>query len=103
MLNLPRGKYIPCDVARGDSDGGGSISFTRSVYGVSYDRELLAVPGCSVHDGLQDMDLILDQERRSSWQAATEIALGDLQVHGCLLYTSPSPRDATLSRMPSSA
>ena len=25
------------------------------------------------------------------------------QVVGCLLYTSPSPRDATLSRMPSSA
>ena len=24
-------------------------------------------------------------------------------VGGCLLYTSPSPRDATLSRMPSSA
>jgi len=23
--------------------------------------------------------------------------------NGCLLYTSPSPRDATLSRMPSSA
>ena len=25
------------------------------------------------------------------------------QRKGCLLYTSPSPRDATLSRMPSSA
>ena len=25
------------------------------------------------------------------------------QIHPCLLYTSPSPRDATLSRMPSSA
>ena len=25
------------------------------------------------------------------------------QIRGCLLYTSPSPRDATLSRMPSSA
>ena len=25
------------------------------------------------------------------------------QVSNCLLYTSPSPRDATLSRMPSSA
>ena len=25
------------------------------------------------------------------------------QSHICLLYTSPSPRDATLSRMPSSA
>ena len=24
-------------------------------------------------------------------------------TRGCLLYTSPSPRDATLSRMPSSA
>ena len=24
-------------------------------------------------------------------------------VHSCLLYTSPRPRDATLSRMPSSA
>ena len=32
---------------------------------------------------------------------------GDLNltgiIKGCLLYTSPSPRDATLSRMPSSA
>ena len=27
----------------------------------------------------------------------------DTRVHVCLLYTSPSPRDATLSRMPSSA
>ena len=27
----------------------------------------------------------------------------DLQKKICLLYTSPSPRDATLSRMPSSA
>ena len=31
---------------------------------------------------------------------------GQMQLHNvhiCLLYTSPSPRDATLSRMPSSA
>ena len=31
-----------------------------------------------------------------------EVMAGDL-VNNCLLYTSPSPRDATLSRMPSSA
>ena len=32
------------------------------------------------------------------------ITVVDFDVHhGCLLYTSPSPRDATLSRMPSSA
>ena len=28
---------------------------------------------------------------------------GPTQIYNCLLYTSPSPRDATLSRMPSSA
>ena len=28
---------------------------------------------------------------------------GSVHFCGCLLYTSPSPRDATLSRMPSSA
>ena len=27
----------------------------------------------------------------------------ELDQYSCLLYTSPSPRDATLSRMPSSA
>ena len=27
----------------------------------------------------------------------------DVKIQACLLYTSPSPRDATLSRMPSSA
>ena len=33
-----------------------------------------------------------------------ENILNDLEDHQlCLLYTSPSPRDATLSRMPSSA
>ena len=26
-----------------------------------------------------------------------------LKVHNCLLYTSPSPRDSVVSRMPSSA
>jgi len=26
-----------------------------------------------------------------------------IEAYSCLLYTSPSPRDATLSRMPSSA
>ena len=27
----------------------------------------------------------------------------DIQLYDCLLYTSPSPRDGLLSRMPSSA
>jgi len=31
------------------------------------------------------------------------VRLGDVKYRGCLLYTSPSPRDRTRSRMPSSA
>ena len=40
---------------------------------------------------------------RSHVKCATVV--GDVigKYHPCLLYTSPSPRDATLSRMPSSA
>ena len=36
-------------------------------------------------------------------EKCTWMALESIQALGCLLYTSPSPRDATLSRMPSSA
>ena len=37
-------------------------------------------------------------------EKANELAQANLkQYEDCLLYTSPSPRDATLSRMPSSA
>ena len=77
MLNLPRGKYVPVDVA-----AGGKIGFARGAFAVSYDRDLLPVPGCGVYDGLPDMDLILAAERRKGWQASTEIALGDLHVDG---------------------
>ena len=34
---------------------------------------------------------------------ADEAKTNSTQLEACLLYTSPSPRDATLSRMPSSA
>lgn len=77
LLNLPRGKYVPVDVA-----AAGSIGFARASYAVSFDRDLLPVPGCGVHEGLPDMQLVLDQQRRTSWQAATEIALGDIHVDG---------------------
>ena len=33
----------------------------------------------------------------------TDTRWDDVVLYACLLYTSPSPRDATLSRMPSSA
>lgn len=77
LLNLPRGKYVPADVARS-----GSVNFARASFAVSFDRELLPIPGCGVHDGLPDMELVLDEERRSAWQPNTELALGDIKVDG---------------------
>ena len=42
-----------------------------------------------------------------TWNKIITENFGDVTISGnltvCLLYTSPSPRDATLSRMPSSA
>ena len=38
-----------------------------------------------------------------SVQKGETFVVTGLSGSGCLLYTSPSPRDATLSRMPSSA
>lgn len=73
LLNLPRGKYVPASV-------GGEVGFARSVFAVSYDRELLKVPGAGFYDGLPDMELVLDADRRQSWQTNTDIALGDLHV-----------------------
>ena len=42
-------------------------------------------------------------EKLCEGDAHSEIHLHLACIKGCLLYTSPSPRDATLSRMPSSA
>ena len=49
--------------------------------------------------------LILDifASRATSHIGKMQVELAQLNHLSCLLYTSPSPRDATLSRMPSSA
>ena len=38
-----------------------------------------------------------------NFQEGQDVKQGDLLIQICLLYTSPSPRDGLLSRMPSSA
>ena len=39
----------------------------------------------------------------NDFNPAEELAITNSRVDGCLLYTSPSPRDLSTSRMPSSA
>ena len=45
-----------------------------------------------------EQEIFTDQQ-----QTFVDSDLFKVDLEGCLLYTSPSPRDATLSRMPSSA
>ncbi|MEO0938247.1 MAG: glutamine synthetase family protein [Pseudomonadota bacterium] len=78
LLNLPRGKYVPAHVATG-----GKIGFARGVFGTTFDRDLIPVPGAEVMDGIPDVELVLDAARRPGWQSGTEIALGTLHAdHG---------------------
>ena len=53
---------------------------------------------------LQDQITQLEAQPDSNTEAELEqLKAQDVQVQTCLLYTSPSPRDRTRSRMPSSA
>ena len=90
------------DNAFATSDGGEQFRLTHSTQ-----RRLVEI-GVGVDDP-DDLDrvqrqldaLSLDTERSDGSLTATEPIAGFRAV--CLLYTSPSPRDLSTSRMPSSA
>ncbi len=73
LLGLPRGKFVPPHVA-----DGGKVGFAGAVFAVTYDRDLLNVPGAGVLEGIPDVHLELDSERRKAWEPHVEVALGDL-------------------------
>ena len=77
-------------------------------HGVGYKRatmvdtkgwKLARVSESQKTDRSPDRSLQLDSLKSESLVIANQ----NVAVNTCLLYTSPSPRDATLSRMPSSA
>ena len=45
----------------------------------------------------------IDKEDKVLWFKPTGVVVDTSTAEACLLYTSPSPRDRSLSRMPSSA
>ena len=56
----------------------------------------------NLESALKNIDVVIATSARFRNKNIKHIQLEDLK-NICLLYTSPSPRDATLSRMPSSA
>ena len=80
----------------GDGDGDDAAGNTG---GVEIDAK-----GVFKSKALIDSSGVLDRQRFQAAQAALNKDIKkQSKFRNCLLYTSPSPRDATLSRMPSSA
>ena len=55
------------------------------------------------HDTAQHHDADHDDIGHAAVEKSSNKTDHEDEDHGCLLYTSPSPRDRTRSRMPSSA
>ena len=88
--------FIPVGILEG-SKPGPTLAVIGGVHGTEY---------CA-HEGVQRYWNSLDPDELSGKVfvilAADVAAMCNHSLYTCLLYTSPSPRDATLSRMPSSA
>ena len=77
----------------------GALAYV-GLYGAAYDRAQLRISQArQATDGLFDTLVAKGEEIETS----AGVVYKDTRSKVCLLYTSPSPRDATLSRMPSSA
>ena len=80
----------------------GLCAFVSIIEGCSKYCSFCVVPYTRGEEISRPLDDVLAEVMSLSEQGVREIHLLGQNVN-CLLYTSPSPRDATLSRMPSSA
>ena len=91
----PPSAAVDAEIAslRGDPPGGGVLAEAVALYGSEAAWRAVVARRLTV----QLAEQVLREELKEGTSVTPE------QVDACLLYTSPSPRDATLSRMPSSA
>ena len=85
------------------------IEALRLKYEANLSNERIAA-ACGMSKGAVHKYLALAKARNISWPLADDMDEGKLEAllfpaksPPCLLYTSPSPRDLSTSRMPSSA
>ena len=81
--------------------GAGVAELSTAVH--DQELQLSALQG-QLTQAVQELHTATSQLREAQVASAAQLATMQAgSVISCLLYTSPSPRDATLSRMPSSA
>ena len=83
-----------------------SIERTTKETSIKVDMNIDGTGQSNISTGIGFLDHMLEQLSKHSQIDINLEAKGDLHIdyhHTCLLYTSPSPRDRTRSRMPSSA
>ena len=96
---------VVCDVSKSD-DIGALIQLVLEKYGRL--DTLVNVAGVnrrkpSLEITEEDYDFVMNINLKGAYQMSCSAGKVMIEQKSCLLYTSPSPRDATLSRMPSSA
>ena len=80
------------DLAQGGRDASEFLSWQQDMRRMDLENKLAEIEANRISGLLSYEEAILARQ-----------SLVDENRKNCLLYTSPSPRDATLSRMPSSA
>ena len=89
--------------------GSSLLALLDDIASILDDVSLMTKVAAKKTAGVLGDDLALNAQQVAGVRAERElpvvwaVAVGSLKNKACLLYTSPSPRDATLSRMPSSA
>ena len=76
------------------------MTYTNILYNQTYEKFIARAKEAGI-DGLILPDMAIEESKQ--YVKAAKKSKMDTIFLVCLLYTSPSPRDATLSRMPSSA
>ena len=101
-------KNVSFTVKEGESfglvgeSGCGKTSVAMSLLQLQADNAKIS-SGSIKLDGLEMVGMSESELREVRWDGISIVFQGAMNAWNCLLYTSPSPRDRLLSRMPSSA